>query len=78
MSFSQLPATQKKTENAAAVTSLRLFLFCQGFKHCQVAKKYPCLVGIELRTVASQLLPTQPNLEKICTLNVLINEIMGF
>ena len=32
MSFSQLPAAKKNTENGAAVTSLRLFSFCQDFR----------------------------------------------
>ena len=31
MSFSQLPAGKKNTENGAAMTSLRLFLFCDDF-----------------------------------------------
>ena len=32
VSFSQLPAAKKHTENSAAVMSLRSFLFCQGFR----------------------------------------------
>ena len=32
VSFSQLPAAKQNTEEGAAVTSIRLFLFCQSFR----------------------------------------------
>ena len=56
VSFSQLPAAKKDTENGAAATSLRSFLFCDDFSYMYIltqteAKKWKSGKNIDKRLV---------------------------